>query len=198
MCTMGVVRRIDEHGRRDADELQATGCRGLTEPLGQHIACDRLGSPADERFDCRDREGGVEPLMSAVERKVLVLIGAGESAHGDLLTADGEALLCKGEVGPFEGDRGPMIGGRVTQHSRCRGILAGRHHRRPVFDDPRFHRGDVADGLAEPIGVIDVDRREDRDVSVSRVRRVPRTPPCRLRGRGRRSGHRRTRRTRAP
>ena len=82
----------------DADELQPPGRGRLRESLGEDVAGDRLASAADERLDGGDREGGVEALVAAVERQILVVVGAGETPHRDQLPADGEALLGEREV----------------------------------------------------------------------------------------------------
>ena len=81
-----VVRGIDEHRRRDADELQAPGRDHLCEALCQDVAGDRLRSSADQRLDRGDRERGVLRLVAAVQRQVLVVVDAGETPHRDELT----------------------------------------------------------------------------------------------------------------
>ena len=126
-----VVRGIHEHRRADADQLQAAGRGRLRESLGQDVAGDRLRAAADERLDRGDRERGVEALVRAVERQVLVVVDAGEAAHRDQLPADGEALLGEGEVVAFERDgRAAARRPRRAARPRRRHPAAPRRRRR--------------------------------------------------------------------
>ena len=86
------------------------------------------------------------------------------------------ARRCCGEreLRALEGDRGAARGGGGAQHRLGGGILSRRHDGGAVLDDPRLDRGDLGDRLAQPVGVVEVDRREHRDVAVGGVRRVPR------------------------
>ena len=130
---------------------------------------------ADERLDGGDRERGVEALVPAVQRQVLVVVGAGEPAHRDQLPADGEPLLGERELLALERDRRAAWprrrrAARASAAGSCRADTTAA----PSLMIPAFTVGDLGDRLAEPVGVVDVDRREHRDVAVGGVGRVPR------------------------
>ena len=78
------------------------------------------------------------------------------------------------ELGALEGDRGALRGGGIAQHRLGGGVLSGRDDGGAVLDDARLDRGDLGDRLAQAVGVVEVDRGEDRDIAVGAVRRVPR------------------------
>ena len=68
----------------------------------------------------------VAGLVRTIQRQVFVVVAAGKSAHGDLLTADGQPIGGEGEVLPLERDRRSPRGGGSTQDGLGRGCVAAR------------------------------------------------------------------------
>lgn len=113
------------------------------------------------------------PLVSAVQRQVLLGVLPRQATDREQLAADGELLLGETELLALERDGRVALRRHATQHlGRLRGLLGG-HHGRALLDDAGLDLGDLGDRAAETVGVVDVDRREHRDVAVGGVRGVP-------------------------
>ena len=109
----------------------------------------------------------------AVQREVQLGVGAGDAAHGQQLAADGEGLRLERE--PLPGERYGGVHLLGPREDRAPGFvgLCRRDDGRALLDDSGLDGGDLGDRVPQAVGVVDVDRREHRDVAVGGVRRVP-------------------------
>jgi hypothetical protein len=170
---VGVVRCVHEHARFGPDELEPAGRGRGGEPLGEHIAHEGLRPLPEERFDGRDGERGIVALVRAVEREEDVVVLPRESADGDHLAAHRDGGALEGESGCPRPERGLGEVDRPLELGEGRGRLHGGDHRGDRLDDPGLGPGDLLDRRAESLRVVEGDRREDRDLAVGDVGRVP-------------------------
>ena len=104
----------------------------------------------------RDRRAGILELMAAVklwrrqiEQAVVVLIN------------QAPAFLGRGPVLARDAQRRLHAAGLPLDHRQRLAHLAGDHRRHAALEDAGFFRGDLLDGIAEEIAMIDRHRRDD-------------------------------------
>ena len=120
-------------------------------------------------------------LVLAVQREEHLGVDAAEALQLEQLAADGDLAAQHRELRALAGHRG--IGPnrlRREDFHRLGHLLAddrdGVGARAPSSacdDDARLLAGDLGDGVAEVLGVVDADRRDDRDGRVDDVGGVP-------------------------
>src|ERR1700676_2369320 len=78
----------------------------------------------------------------------------------------------------YELDRSLAFRGTRPNYPFSYGRLRRRDHRNLSLDDPCFFARDFIEGIAEPFLMIEIDRRDDRDIRLDSVRGVePSTQP---------------------
>ena len=175
---------IDEDRWCGAHPLQPTRtrCRRETRTDGVDIKLT-LRSGAEECFDGCQRDRGIVRLMRTMQRKEDVRIHPAEALKLDQLAANGDLPTENRELGVLSRYRGVgayRMGQKDFHGFRCLApddrdgvdwhkLTAGR------TDDARLLRRNLGDGLAQKLGVIDADRRDDRDRGIDHVGGIPTT-----------------------
>ena len=110
-----VVRGVDEHGRRPADDLQPTRRGHVGEPLPHDVEVEPLLAATEERLHRDQRGRGVAGLVLAVQRQEDVRVVAGEPAQRQLLPAERDLARGDAEVVALEHDPRPDLVGALEQ-----------------------------------------------------------------------------------
>ena len=178
------MRGVQEHRRRTAHPLESTGCgdRGESGPDGVDVEL-ALRTGAEERLHRGQRDRGVVGLVFAVQRQEHLRVHPAEPLQFEQLAADGGLSTQHRELRVLAGHR--RVGAhRLRQQGLHRlGRLPGQNRDRvgrdEVFglfgDDAGLLGRDLADGVTQVVGMIQADRRDDRDGGIDDVGRVP--PP---------------------
>ena len=162
-----VVRGIDENRWRAAHPLQPARAGDGGEPGPHRVDVElTLRAGAEERLDRGQRDDRVVRLMLAVQRKEDVGVHPAEALQLQQLPADGDLAAEHRELRILAGDRGVGAHRLRQQHLHRLGQLAGDHRdgvgRHQVVglpgDDARLLAGDLGDGVAEVVDVVDADR----------------------------------------
>ena len=181
--------------------LRTRSSRPGDDVAGEALA-DRLdvelpvGAGAEERLDRGERHRRVLRLVRAVQRQEDLVVVAAQALQGQHLAADGE------RSGAARRTRAPsraIVAPTSAQRSSSgRGGLLGLRrgdHRGALVDDAGLGPGDVLDRVAEPLGVVEPDRRDHADAGAGSRWSSRRRRRARPRPRPRRPARRRTPRT---
>ena len=110
-----------------------------------------------------------------MQRQEDLRVRATERLQRDQLAADGDLPLPDLDVDALAHHARALLRRRCQDHALDVLLLCGQHQRRAVLDDPGLHRRDVEQRVAEVALVVHRDRRDDRDLAVRDVGRVPQT-----------------------
>lgn len=97
----------------------------------------------------------------------------GDAAQRDHLAADGDLAGEDTEVQALDEQPGADLVGPVAQDRQDLFLLRGADDDGVRVDDPGLFGRDLLDGVAEEVLVVDADGRDDRDVGLDDIGRVP-------------------------
>ena len=181
-----IVGGIDEYRWGAAHPLQPAGARRVREALPHGVDVElTVRARPEEGLDRGERDQRVVGLMFAVQRQEDLGVDAAESLQFEQLTPDGDLAAQHRELRVLPGHRG--VGSECfceNDFHRLGRLLSDDGDRAEVglggdrilgvpLDDAGLLRGDLGDGVAEVVGVVDADRRDDRDGCVDDVGGVP-------------------------
>ena len=182
----GIVCGIDENRWSTAHSLQSAR-RGHCSEAGAHGVDIKLTlrPGPEERLDRREGDDGVVRLMLAVQRKEHVAVHTAEPLKFEQLPTDSHLSAQHRELRAFASDRGVGAHRLRQQYVHRFRRLIGDHRDRAHIcvrwheilglpgDDSGLFAGDLGDGVAQVVGMVDADGRDDRDRGVDHVGGVP-------------------------
>ena len=165
------MRGIDDHRGRAPDRFETPGGRYRHECMLDNVWCKRGMS---EKGFCRSQgDGGVARLMSAFESERNVLVARGRGLKGDQLASDGCLTRDDVQRRAFHGEARPGDSGGFGYDLAGFLILFGRNDNAARLDDSHLLPGNFLDRMAQPTFVVHGDGKNDGDVGLNHICRIP-------------------------